>query len=158
MKKTKIICTIGPSSENRETFSKMADAGMDIVRLNFSHGNHADFAKTIAMIKSVRDEKRLPLPILLDTKGPEFRIKTFKDGQITLNEGDHFTFTSEDIEGNQERVSVSYARICEDLVPGDKILLNNGMIVFRVTEVKAPNVHCVVEIGGILSNRKSMFF
>ncbi len=158
MKKTKIICTIGPASENKETFSKMADAGMDIVRLNFSHGTHEDFAKKIAMIKEVRESKQLPLPILLDTKGPEFRIKTFKDGKIQLNEGDSFIFTTEEIEGDQTRVSVSYARICEEMVPGDKILLNNGIMVFRVTEVKAPNVHCVVEVGGELSSRKSMFF
>ncbi|MBE5740741.1 MAG: hypothetical protein E7349_07860 [Clostridiales bacterium] len=91
MKKTKIICTIGPACDNKETFSKMADAGMDVVRLNFSHGTHEDFAKKIAMIKEVRNEKQLPLPILLDTKGPEFRIKAFKDGKITLNEGDAFT-------------------------------------------------------------------
>ena len=158
MKKTKIICTIGPSSTDKETLARMADAGMDVVRLNFSHGSHEDFAKKIAVIKEVRNEKHLPLPILLDTKGPEFRIKTFKSGKITLKEGDAFTFTSEDIEGDETIVSVSYAQICEDLAPGDKILLNNGMIVFRVTEVKAPNVRCIVEIGGELSNRKSMFF
>ena len=158
MKKTKIICTLGPASDNKEVFSKMADAGMDVVRLNFSHGNHEDFAKKIKMIKEVRDEKKLPLPILLDTKGPEFRIKAFKNGKITLNDGDSFTFTTEDIEGDQTRVSVSYEHICEELVPGDKILLNNGLIVFRVTEVKAPNVHCIVETGGELSSRKSMFF
>ncbi len=158
MKKTKIICTIGPASDNKETFSKMADAGMDIVRLNFSHGSHEDFAKKIAMIKEVRDSKSLPLPILLDTKGPEFRIKTFKEGKIHLNEGDPFTFTTEDVEGDESRVAVSYDGICKEMSPGDKILLNNGMMVFRVTEVKSPNVHCVVEIGGILSSRKSMFF
>ena len=158
MKKTKIICTIGPASENKETFAKMADAGMDIVRLNFSHGSHEDFAKKIAMIKEVREEKSLPLPILLDTKGPEFRIHTFKEGKITLNDGDPFMFTTEDIEGDQSRVGVSYSKICEDLVPGDKILLNNGLVIFRVTEVQAPNVHCIVEVGGEISSRKSMFF
>ena len=158
MKKTKIICTIGPASGNKKTLSQMADAGMDIVRLNFSHGTHEDHAEKIKLIKEVRDEKQLPLPILLDTKGPEFRIKTFKDGKIQLNEGDPFTFTTEDIEGDISRVSVSYAGICEDLSIGDKILLNNGLMVFRVTEISAPNVHCVVEIGGVLSNRKSMFF
>ena len=158
MKKTKIICTIGPSSSDKVTFAKMAEAGMDVVRLNFSHGTHEDYAKKIAMIKEVREEKKLPLPIMLDTKGPEFRIKTFKNGKIQLNDGDAFTFTTEDIEGNETRVGVSYAQICDELAPGDKILLNNGMIVFRVTEVKAPNVHCIVEIGGELSNRKSMFF
>ena len=158
MKKTKIICTIGPASNNKETFSKMAESGMDIVRLNFSHGSHDDFAKTIAMIKEVRDEKKIPLPILLDTKGPEFRIGDFKDGKIHLKAGDSFTFTTEDIAGDESRVSVSYKRICEDMLPDDKILLNNGMMVFRVKEVSAPNVSCVVEIGGELSSRKSMFF
>ena len=158
MKKTKIICTIGPTSGNKTIFRKMAKAGMDVVRLNFSHGTHEDHAQKIAMIKEVRDELRLPLPILLDTKGPEFRIKTFKDGKIQLNEGDVFTFTTEDVEGDQSKVSVSYTGICEDLEPNDKILLNNGLVVFRVTEVNAPNVYCVVEIGGEISNRKSMFF
>ena len=118
MKKTKIICTIGPASSNKATFAKMADAGMDIVRLNFSHGTHEDFANKIAMIKEVRAEKQLPLPILLDTKGPEFRIKTFETGKITLEENDSFTFTTEDIVGDNTRVSVSYEGICEDLVPG----------------------------------------
>ena len=158
MRKTKIICTLGPASNNKETFTKMANAGMDIVRLNFSHGTHTDYIDKIAMIKEVRDELHLPLPIMLDTKGPEFRIKTFQNGKITLSEGDPFTFSTEDIQGDQTRVSVSYAGICDDLLPGDKILLNNGLIVFRVTEVSTPNVHCVVEIGGELSNRKSMFF
>ena len=158
MKKTKIICTLGPASGNKAVFKKMAKAGMDVVRLNFSHGTHEDHANKIAMIKEVRDELQLPLPILLDTKGPEFRIKTFKEGKIQLKEGDSFTFTTETIEGDQTRVSVSYAGICEDLAPGDKILLNNGLVVFRVTEVNAPDVHCVVEIGGEISNRKSMFF
>ena len=158
MKKTKIICTIGPASSEKSTFTKMAKAGMDVVRLNFSHGTHEDHAKKIAMIKEVRDELQLPLPILLDTKGPEFRIKTFKEGKIQLSAGDPFTFTTEVIEGDQTRVSVSYKGICEELSPGDKILLNNGLVVFRVTEVKAPNVHCLVEIGGVISNQKSMFF
>ena len=158
MKKTKIICTIGPSSETKETFAKMADAGMDVVRLNFSHGSHEDFAKKIKMIKEVREEKKLPLPILLDTKGPEFRIRAFKDGKITLAEGDKFTFTTDKIEGDSTRVSVSYKGICEDLIVGDKILLNNGLMSFRVLSVEKPNVHCVVENGGDLSSNKSMFF
>ena len=158
MKKTKIIATLGPSSCTKETLIEMADAGMNVVRLNFSHGTHKDHAEKIKMIKEVRDDKNIPLPIMLDTQGPEFRIKTFKDGKIELKNGDSFTFTTEDIEGDQTKVSVSYEGICEDLVPNDKILLNNGLMVFRVTEVKAPNVHCIVEIGGVLSSRKSMFF
>ncbi len=158
MKKTKIICTIGPASGDKKTIAALTEAGCDVVRLNFSHGTHADHAEKIKIIKEVREEKRVPLPILLDTKGPEFRIKTFKDGKISLQEGDSFTFTTEDVEGDQTRVTVSYANICKELVKGDKILLNNGLMVFRVEEVNAPNVHCVVEIGGELSSRKSMFF
>ena len=158
MKKTKIICTLGPASNDKKTISKMTDVGMDVVRLNFSHGTHEDYAEKIKMIKELREEKNIPLPILLDTKGPEFRIKTFKEGKITLNDGDKFIFTAEDIVGDQTKVSVSYENICEEMLPGDKILLNNGMMVFRVEEVCAPEVRCVVEIGGELSNKKSMFF
>ena len=158
MKKTKIICTIGPASDSKEKIAALTDAGCDVVRLNFSHGTHEDYAKKIKMIKQVRDEKHIPLPILLDTKGPEFRIKTFENGKILLNAGDSFTFTTEDIIGNEARVAVSFDKICDELVEGDKILLNNGLIVFRVTKVEAPNVHCIVEEGGELSNRKSMFF
>ena len=158
MKKTKIICTIGPASESKQTIMAMTEAGCNVVRLNFSHGTHADFEKKIKIIKEVRDEKSIPLPILLDTKGPEFRIGAFKDGKITLKEGDTFTFTSEDVQGTQEKVSVSYKNICKDMEVGDKILLNNGLIVFRVVSVQCPNVECVVEIGGVLSSNKSMFF
>ena len=158
MKRTKIICTIGPASATKKTIAAMTEVGCDIIRLNFSHGTHEEHAEKIKIIKEVRDEKRVPLPILLDTKGPEFRIKTFKDGKITLNEGDSFTFTTENIEGDNTRVSVSYADICKEMIVGDKILLNNGLIVFRVTDVIPPNVHCVVEVGGVLSNRKSMYF
>ena len=158
MKKTKIVCTLGPASETREVISAMADAGMNVVRLNFSHGTHEDHAKKIDIIRSVREEKNIPLPILLDTKGPEFRIRTFKNGKVTLNEGNTFTFTTEEIEGDETRVAVSYKGICEDLCPGDKILLNNGLMVFEVQEIKAPDVICKVLIGGELSSRKSMFF
>ena len=158
MKKTKIVCTLGPSSETEEIISAMADAGMNVARINFSHGTHADHAKKIATIKKVRAEKRIPLPILLDTKGPEFRIGIFKDGKINLKKDDKFVFTTEDIEGDGTRVSVSYKNICEEMNPGDKILLNNGLMVFEVERVEAPNVYCTVVIGGELSNRKSMFF
>lgn len=158
MKKTKIIATLGPASESKEIISKMTEAGMNVVRLNFSHGTHDDYIKKIQTIKEVREEKHIPLPILLDTKGPEFRIKNFKDGKITLKEGDTFIFTSEDIEGDETRVSVSYEQICDELLPGDKILLNNGLMVFSVTKIQAPNVYCKVEVGGILSSRKSMYF
>lgn len=158
MKKTKIICTLGPASESEEVLSGMVDAGMNVARLNFSHGTHEDHAKKIELIKRVREKKKVPLPILLDTKGPEFRIKTFAKGKVNLKEGDTFTFTTEDIEGDKTRVSVSFAGICEQMFPGDKILLNNGLIIFEVVKVEAPDVVCKVLVGGELSNRKSMFF
>ena len=158
MKKTKIVCTLGPASETEEIIGAMADAGMNVARINFSHGTYEDHAKKIATIKKVREEKNIPLPILLDTKGPEFRIKTFRDGKVFLKEGDTFAFTTEEIEGDETRVSVSYKGICEEMNPGDKILLNNGLMVFEVKKVKKPEVVCTVVIGGELSNRKSMFF
>ena len=158
MKKTKIVCTLGPASDTEQIISAMADAGMNVARINFSHGTHEDHAKKIALIKKVRTEKNIPLPILLDTKGPEFRIRTFKEGKVTLKEGDTFAFTTEEIEGDETRVSVSYKNICHDMNPGDKILLNNGLMVFEVEKVKKPDVVCKVVIGGELSNRKSMFF
>ncbi len=158
MKKTKIIATLGPASANKETISKMTDVGMNVVRLNFSHGTHEDHAEKIKIIKEVRDEKCIPLPILLDTKGPEFRIKTFKNNKILLKEGDTFTFTTDDVEGDEKKVSVSFEGICNELEVGDKILLNNGLMVFSVTSVQAPNVVCKVDVGGELSSRKSMYF
>lgn len=158
MKKTKIICTLGPASEDEKTLSALIDAGMNVARLNFSHGTHEQHAQKIATIKKIREEKKVPLPILLDTKGPEFRIGTFANDKITLKDGDIFTFTTEDIVGDETRVSVSYKKMCEQMLPGDKILLNNGLMVFEVIEVKAPNVTCKTLVGGETSNRKSMFF
>ncbi len=158
MKKTKIVCTLGPSSETEEIISAMADAGMNVARINFSHGTHAEHAEKIAVVKRVREQKSIPLPILLDTKGPEFRIGTFEQGKVFLNEGDEFSFTSEEIVGNEKRVSVSYKGICSEMNPGDKILLNNGLMVFEVKKIQPPDVVCSVVIGGELSNRKSMFF
>lgn len=158
MKKTKIICTLGPASDDETTISALIDAGMNVARLNFSHGTHEEHALKIAKIKKVRDEKKVPLPIMLDTKGPEFRIKTFKDGKINLKEGDTFTFTTKDVVGDNTKVSVSFTGICEQMCPGDKILLNNGLMVFEVVKVDKPNVICKTIVGGELSNRKSMFF
>ncbi len=158
MKKTKIVCTLGPASETEEIISAMADAGMNVARINFSHGTHAEHAQKIALVKAVREKKAIALPVMLDTKGPEFRIKTFQNGKINLKEGDKFSFTTEEIEGDETKVSVSYKGICEEMNKGDKILLNNGLMVFEVTGVKKPYVECKVVIGGELSNRKSMFF
>ena len=158
MKKTKIICTLGPASDNEKVLSELIDAGMNVARLNFSHGTHEDHAAKIAMIKNLRNKKKVPLPIMLDTKGPEFRIKTFKDGKIKLKDGDTFIFTTEDIIGDKTHVSVSFKGICKQMNAGDRILLNNGLMIFEVVKVETPNVVCKTLVGGELSNRKSMFF
>ena len=158
MKKTKIICTIGPSSENEETLTQMCFAGMNVARLNFSHGSHEEHQKKIDLVKAIREKMKLPIAIMLDTKGPEYRIKTFENGKITLADGDIFTFTTDDIVGNQERVSVNYVHLVENLSVGDRILVNNGLVIFEVIELKKNDAICKVIAGGELSNRKSMNF
>lgn len=158
MKKTKIICTLGPASDSEEVMSKLIDAGMNVARLNFSHGTHEEHAVKIEKLKRVREAKKAPIPILLDTKGPEFRIKTFAKGKVNLKEGDTFTFTTDEVEGDKTRVSVTFKPLCDQMLPGDKILLNNGLVIFEVIKVEKPDVICKVLVGGEVSNRKSMFF
>ena len=129
MRKTKIICTIGPASESKDTLSAMCRAGMNVARLNFSHGSHEDHLRKINLIKEVRQELKIPLAIMLDTKGPEYRIGTFKDHKISVAEGQTFTFTTDEVEGDQSKVSVNYKGFARDLKPGDKILVNNGLVI-----------------------------
>ena len=158
MRKTKIICTIGPASEKEEVLAQLFEAGMNVARLNFSHGTHEEHQKKIDTIKRVREAMHKPVAIMLDTKGPEFRIKTFENGKITLADGDPFTFTTDDVVGSQEQVSVTYAGLTKDLAPGDTILLNNGLLNFRVDTIKGKEIRCTTVIGGVLSDRKSMSF
>ena len=158
MRKTKIVCTIGPACEDAATLEAMCKAGMNVARLNFSHGNHEQHLQKIKLVKTVREKLDMPIAILLDTKGPEYRIKTFENGKINLNEGDLFTFTTEDVVGNNQRVSVTYKGLCNDINIGDRILLNNGLLIFEVTKINSPEVICKVIAGGELSDRKSMAF
>lgn len=158
MRKTKIICTIGPASANEKTLTQMCKCGMNVARLNFSHGTHDEHRHTIELIKRVREKLGLPIAIMLDTKGPEYRIRTFKNKRITLKEGAPFTFTTEQIEGDETRVSVNYEHLTEDLCVGDTILVNNGLVRFLVERIEGKNVVCTVTAGGELSDRKSMNF
>ena len=151
MRKTKIICTIGPASENEEVLTQMVKAGMNVARLNFSHGTHPEHEKKIALVKRVREQTGEPLPILLDTKGPEYRIKTFAKGSVTIVEGQTFTFTTDEREGNETIVSVNYKNLHNELKPG-------GIVKFEVQEIKGHNIVCKCLVGGTLSNRKSMSF
>ena len=158
MRKTKIVCTIGPSSESPEMLEKMALAGMNVARLNFSHGTHEEHAERIKNIRKVSKKLGMPIAILLDTKGPEFRIKTFTDGKISLNAGDIFTFTSDDCPGDRTKVSVNFEGLHKDVLPGDHILVSNGLMDFMVKEIKGKNVICETLTDGVLSDRKSMNF
>ena len=158
MRKTKIVCTIGPACSDEETLKQMCLAGMNVARLNFSHGTHEDHAARIAQIKKVRRELKRPVAIMLDTKGPEYRIGVFKNGKETLREGDLFTFTTEDVVGDATSVSVSYKGMPEEMKPGETILVNNGLLIFTVQEIKGKEIICRTEAGGEISNRKSMSF
>ena len=158
MRKTKIVCTIGPACADEETLTQLCLAGMNVARLNFSHSTYEDHQYRIDLIKKVREKLKLPIAIMLDTKGPEYRIKTFEKGKIFLKENDTFIFTTEDIIGNEEKVSVTYKGLIKDLSVGDKILLNNGLLSFEVTDIKGAEIVCKTLIGGELSDRKSMSF
>ena len=158
MRKTKIVCTIGPATDSEEVMIGLCKAGMNVARLNFSHGTYEDHQYRIDLVKKVRTDLNLPIAIMLDTKGPEFRIKTFENGSIFLNVGDAFTFTADEVEGNERMVSVSYPNLPHELQVGDTILLNNGLLSFEVTAIDGANIHTTVVEGGELSNRKSMSF
>lgn len=158
MRKTKIICTVGPACADEETIRGMCEAGMNVARLNFSHGTHEYHQHSIDILKKVREDMNIPLAIMLDTKGPEYRIGTFENGKITLKDGDPFTLTCEDVVGNQERVSVSYKGLCKELKPGDRVLINNGLVALEVLESNDTEAKCKVVYGGDLSDRKSMSF
>ncbi len=158
MRKTKIVCTIGPASQSEETLRALCRAGMNVARLNFSHNTHEDHKKRMDSIKKVREELELPIAIMLDTKGPEYRIGTFEGGRVALLDGVPFVFTTESVAGNAERVSVSYPRLTEELSEGDTILLNNGLLSFRVDRIEGTEIYCTTVVGGELSDRKSMSF
>ena len=158
MRKTKIVCTIGPASDTEEIMTGLCKAGMNVARLNFSHSTHDEHQRIIDLIKKVRSELKVPIAIMLDTKGPEYRIKTFKNQKIMLKDGDYFVFTSDDIIGDETRVAVSYPNLPNELSVGDTILLNNGLLVFEVVNISGTNIECSVIIGGELSDRKSMSF
>ena len=158
MRKTKIICTIGPACMTEKVLTEMCQAGMNVARMNFSHGTHAEHKEKIDLVKKVREKLDLPIAIMLDTKGPEYRIGTFKSGSAEIEEGSMFAFTTEDVEGDETHVSVSYKGLIRDLSVGDRILVNNGLVVFEVVSLEENRAVCRTIVGGTLSNRKSMSF
>ncbi|MGN1094711.1 MAG: pyruvate kinase [Candidatus Neoclostridium sp.] len=158
MRKTKIVCTIGPASDDEKTFEQMCLNGLNVARLNFSHGTHEEHKRRIDMIKKVREKLDAPVALMLDTKGPEYRIGSFARSPVTVRAGDDFTFTSRSIAGDEHTVSVSYGNLPDEVEKGDVILVNNGLVSFDVTSVEGTEIRCKVLVGGELSNRKSMSF
>ncbi len=158
MKHTKIICTIGPACDDETVLTAMIRAGMNVARLNFSHGSHAEHKARIDRIKRLREKLRAPLPLMLDTKGPEYRVGTFRGGIVALKQGGRFTFTARDIEGDENRVSVSWPGLAAELDVGDVILVNDGLVKLAVREKTGTDLICETLIGGEISDRKSMSF
>jgi pyruvate kinase len=156
MKRTKIICTMGPAANSKDILIKMIAGGMNVARINFSHGSHEEHKKTIDLIKEARKELCIPLAILLDTKGPEIRIKEFKNGLIELNKGDEFILTTREIVGNQNEVAVTYKNLPQDVKTGDKVLIDDGLIELLVTKIFETDIVCRVMNGGQVKNKKGV--
>ena len=156
MRKTKIICTLGPASENEEMIEQLFKSGMNVARLNFSHGTHENHKKTIELFRKVRDRLELPAAVLLDTKGPEIRTKLLEGDKAVLKEGQMFKLTNEDVIGNTEFVSTTYPNLNKVVSEGNIIKIDDGSIVLEVNEVTDNDVICKVLVGGILKNRKSI--
>ncbi|KAF0194588.1 MAG: pyk [Bacillota bacterium] len=156
MRKTKIVCTIGPTSESIEMLRELIRAGLDVARLNFSHGTHAEHLERINSIRQVAAEEGKHIAIMLDTKGPEIRIGTFATGSTTLEPGDPFTLTTEKILGTRDRVTVTYEGLPQDVLPGDRLLLDDGLIEIKVEQVVGSEIHCRTVVGGVVSNRKGI--
>ena len=156
MSKTKIVCSIGPACNDVEIIEKLALNGMNVARFNMSHGTHESHKEMIEKVKKVREKLNIPIGIMIDTKGPEIRIKNFENDKIFLNIGDEFTLTTKDIVGNQKMVSVTYKKLPKILKIGSKILLNDGSIELEVKKLTKDDVICLVKTNGELSNHKSI--
>ncbi len=155
-RKTKIICTLGPASESEQMIRELMLAGMNVARLNFSHGTHEEQKGKIELVKKVREELKLPVAMLLDTKGPEIRTRDVEGGKIELRKGQSFILTTEDILGNEGMVSITYTDLVKDVKPGDAVLIDDGLIELSVNQVTEKDIYCTVENGGFVSNKKGI--
>ncbi|AOY74753.1 pyruvate kinase [Clostridium formicaceticum] len=157
MKKTKIVCTLGPASEEKEVFKQLVENGLNVARLNFSHGTHEEHGKRIETVKEVREELNLPVAILLDTKGPEIRTGKFEDPEVYLQEGQTFTLTTREVLGNAIICSISYSGLAKDVKAGDSILIDDGLIGLRVQKIiDETDIECIVENAGVVKNHKGV--
>jgi len=156
MRKTKIVCTLGPATDSEEVLKELMLEGMNVARINFSHGNYQDQEDRINMFKKIREELKLPIPLLLDTQGPEIRIGKFENNEIFLDNGQEFTLTNSEELGNKTKVSITYKTLYQEINIGRIILVNDGTIELRVKEIRDKDIVCEVIQGGKLTNRKSI--
>lgn len=156
MRKTKIICTIGPASESEERLRELMLAGMNVARFNFSHGTHEEQRAKLERVKKVRRELNLPVATLLDTKGPEIRLRDFEGGRVELVSGQTFTLTTEEIMGSSRKAAISYKNLKNDVCVGTTILIDDGLIEMVVEEIKGEEIICRVVNGGFVSNHKGV--
>ena len=156
MRKTKIICTLGPATEDDQVLRELMIQGMNVARFNFSHGDHAQHKKNLGRVQRIREELGLPIAALLDTKGPEIRVKNFKDGKVELKHGQEFTLTTREVEGDNTIVSITYKDLVNDVKVGTRILIDDGLISMRVETITETDIICVVENGGPVSNHKGV--
>ena len=156
MRKTKIICTIGPASESEEKLKELMLAGMNVARFNFSHGTHEEHKKKFARVVKVSNELNLPVATLLDTKGPEIRLRDFEGGRAELTAGQRFILTTEEVLGDSQRASITYKNLKNDVKTGMSILIDDGLIEMLVEEIKGEEIVCTVVNGGAVSNHKGV--
>lgn len=156
MRKTKIICTLGPAVDNPEILEQLMHKGMDVARMNFSHGDHEEQKKRLESFKKIRDKLGLPIPMLLDTKGPEIRIGQFESGEATLAKDSPFTLVHDDILGNDTKVSITYKELYKDVSRGTRILINDGLIELEVEQIRGKDIHCIVRNGGSIGDKKGI--
>ena len=156
MRKTKIVCTLGPSTDREGVLREMLLSGMNVARFNFSHGSHDEHKARLDTLKALREELNLPVAAMLDTKGPEVRLRTFAEGAVTLRAGQEFTLTTEDVAGDERRCSITYADLPRDVKAGDTILLDDGLVRLTVLDTTAADIRCRVENDGIMKNRKGV--
>ncbi|MGL5345934.1 MAG: pyruvate kinase [Peptostreptococcaceae bacterium] len=155
-KRTKIVCTLGPASETEEVLTQLVENGLNVCRFNFSHGSHEEHKGRLDMAKKVREKLNKPVALLLDTKGPEIRTGNFADPEVLLEEGSKFTITMNDVVGTKEMCTVSYKDLNKDVVPGDTILIDDGLVGLKVQEINGEEIVCIVENSGIVKNHKGV--
>ena len=155
-KRTKIVCTLGPASEKEEVLTALIENGLNVTRMNFSHGSHEEHKGRMDLVKKVREKLNKPVAILLDTKGPEIRTGNFDQPEVLLEEGQRFTITMNDVIGTKDICTVSYKGLANDVVAGDTILIDDGLVGLRVEEVKGEDILCIVENSGIVKNHKGV--